>query len=45
MSSVFDFEHEDDGHTTFHSSNEMMLEYLAQHPEIDYGKTSRVTEY
>ena len=44
MSSVFDYEHEDDGHTTFRSSNEMMLDYLAQHPEIDYGKTSRVTE-
>jgi 5'-nucleotidase len=44
MSSVFDYEHEDEGHTTFRSSNEMMLDYLAQHPEIDYGSTSRVTE-
>ena len=44
MSSVFDYEHEDDGHTTFRSSNELMLEYLAEHPEIDYGKTTRVTE-
>lgn len=44
MSSVFDYEHEDDGHTTFHSSNELMLEYLAEHPEIDYGKTNRVKE-
>ena len=44
MSSVFDYEHEDEGHTTFRSSNEMMLDYLAQHPEIDYGKTTRVTE-
>lgn len=44
MASVFDYEHEDEGHTTFRSSNELMLEYLAQHPEIDYGKTTRVTE-
>lgn len=44
MSSVFDYEHEDDGHTTFRSSNELMLEYLASHPEIDYGNTSRVKE-
>ena len=44
MSSVFDYEHEDDGHTTFRSSNELMLEYLAEHPEIDYGKMNRVTE-
>ena len=44
MSSVFDYEHEDDGHTTFRSSNEMILEYLAQHPDIDYGSVTRVTE-
>ena len=44
MSSVFDYEHEDEGRSTFRSSNELMLEYLAGHPEIDYGKTSRVTE-
>ncbi len=44
MSSVFDYEHEDDGHTTFRSSNELMLEYLTEHPEIDYGKTNRVKE-
>ena len=44
MSTVFDYEHEDEGQSTFRSSNEMMLEYLANHPEIDYGKTSRVTE-
>ena len=44
MSSVFDYEHEDEGQSTFHSSNELMLEYLAEHPEIDYGKTTRVTE-
>lgn len=44
MSSVFDYEHEDEGHTTFRSSNELMLEYLASHPEIDYGKAQRVFE-
>ena len=44
MSTVFDYEHEDEGHTTFRSSNELMLEYLAEHPEIDYGKITRVTE-
>ena len=44
MSTVFDYEHEDEGHSTFRTSNEMMQEYLSQHPEIDYGKTSRVTE-
>lgn len=44
MSSVFDYEHEDQGLSTFRSSNELMLEYLASHPEIDYGKTHRVFE-
>lgn len=44
MSSTFNYEHEDDGHSTFRSSNELMLEYLASHPEIDYGTTHRVTE-
>ena len=44
MSSVFDYEHEDDGETTFRTSNELMMEYLAGHPEIDYGNISRVTE-
>lgn len=44
MSTKFDYEHEDDGRSTFRSSNELMLEYLASHPEIDYGKTTRVTE-
>ena len=44
MSSTFDYEHEDEGHSTFRSSNELMLEYLASHPEIDYGTTHRVTE-
>ena len=44
MSSVFDYEHEDEGRSTFRSSNELMLEYLAKHPEIDYVKTHRVFE-
>ncbi len=44
MTSVFDYPHEDEGRSTFRSSNELMLEYLAQHPEIDYAKTTRVTE-
>lgn len=44
MSSVFDYEHEDEGHSTFRSSNELMLEYLASHPEIDYWRTHRVFE-
>jgi 2',3'-cyclic-nucleotide 2'-phosphodiesterase (5'-nucleotidase family) len=44
MSSVFDYEHEDEGENTFRTSNELMMEYLAQHPEIDYGSTHRVME-
>ena len=44
MASVFDYEHEDEGHTTFRSSNDMMMEYLSQHPDLDYGKTNRVIE-
>ena len=44
MSSVFDYEHEDAGTSTFRSSNDMMLEFLSLHPELDYGKVSRVTE-
>lgn len=44
MTSVFDYPHEDDGTSTFHGSNDLILEYLAQHPEIDYGTTTRVTE-
>ena len=44
MSSVFDYEHEDDGQSTFRSSNDLMMEYLSQHPEIDYGNISRLTE-
>ncbi len=42
MASVFDFEHEDEGSATFRTSNELILEYLTQNPNIDYGKVSRV---
>ena len=44
MSSVFDYEHEDDGESTFRISNELMMEYLSQHPEIDYGNVTRLKE-
>ncbi len=44
MAAVFDYEHEDEGHSTFRSSNDLMLEYLSQHPEIDYSTVTRVTE-
>lgn len=44
MTSVFDYEHQDPGTSTFRTSDDVMMEYLAQHPEIDYGNTSRVTE-
>ena len=44
MASVFEYDHEDEGATTFRTSNEMMLEYLAQHPELDYGNVTRVKE-
>ena len=44
MASVFDYPHNDEGTSTFRTSNEMIMEFLGQHPEIDYGTTSRVTE-
>ena len=44
MTSVFDYEHEDDGHSTFRGSNAMMLDFLSQHPDLDYGNVTRVTE-
>ena len=44
MSSVFKYEHEDEGTSTFRSSNEMMMEFLVQHPELDYGEVCRVVE-
>ena len=43
MSSVFNFKHEDAGQSTFRTSNELMMEYLEKHPEINYGKVSRVS--
>lgn len=43
MSSTFNYEHEDEGQNTFRSSNELLLEYLNQRPEIDYGKAQRVS--
>ena len=44
MSSVFDFEHEDDGASTFMTSNEMSIEYLKDHPTINYSKVKRTFE-
>ena len=44
MSSVFDYEHQDDGTSTFRSSNDMLMEFLSQYSEIDYSEVSRVTE-
>ena len=44
MTSVFDYEHEDDGASTFRTSNDMMMEFLSQHPDLDYGSTTRVQE-
>ena len=44
MSSKFEFEHKDEGRSTFRTSNELMLEYLGKHPDLDYGNVSRVTE-
>ena len=44
MSSEFDYEHEDEGESTFRTSNEMMLEFLSQHPDLDYGSVTRVKE-
>lgn len=44
MASVFDYEHEDPGTSTFRTSNDMMIDYLGKHPDIDYDSISRVTE-
>lgn len=43
MSSAFDFEHEDPGTSTFRTSNEVLVEYLAAHPHINYAKALRLT--
>ena len=44
MASVFDFEHEDDGASVFMTSNEMSIEYLKDHPTINYSKVKRTFE-
>ena len=44
MSSSFDFPHEDPGVSTFRTSNEVLVEYLAAHPQINYANTMRVIE-
>lgn len=44
MSSTFDFPHEDPGFSTFRTSNEVLVEYLAAHPQINYAGVQRVTE-
>ena len=44
MSSTFDFPHEDPGAATFRTSNEVLVEYLAAHPQINYANTIRVVE-
>ena len=44
MSDVFEFEHEDDGATTFRTSNDLMLEFLKEHPDLDYGNATRLKE-
>lgn len=44
MASVFDFEHEDDGASVFMTSNEMSVEYLKDHPTINYSKVKRTFE-
>lgn len=42
MASVLDFDHEDPGQSTFQSSNKMLLDYLQDHPDIDYHAVARV---
>ena len=44
MSSAFKFAHEDPGTSTFRTSNEAMMEYLAAHQHINYAGVSRVSE-
>ena len=44
MSSKFDFMHEDDGESTFRTSNQLLMEYLSLHPDIDYSNVSRIKE-
>lgn len=44
MSSAFDFAHQDPGTSTFRTSNEALMEYLAAHQHINYAGVSRVSE-
>lgn len=44
MASVFDFEREDDGRSVFMTSNEMSIEYLKNHPKLNYAKVKRTFE-
>lgn len=44
MSSAFDFQHEDPGASMFRTSNEALIEYLAEHQHINYSKATRVHE-
>lgn len=41
---TFDYDHKDEGCSTFRTANDLVMEYLAQHPDIDYGNMSRVTD-
>ena len=44
MTSVFDYEHEDEGESAFATSNEMMLEYFSTHPNFNYTGVKRCFE-
>ena len=44
MAAAFDFEHQDPGTSAFRTSNEALVEYLKNHPHIDYSKVHRVVE-
>ena len=44
MASVFDFEREDDGASVFMTSNEMSIEFLKDHPTINYTGVKRTFE-
>lgn len=44
MASVFKFEHADPGTSSFHTSNEALIEYLKEHQHINYAGAIRVQE-
>ena len=44
MSSAFDFAHEDPGTSVFRTSNDALIEYLANNPHVNYAKALRVVE-